>query len=103
MMLSCFDYTIVHIKGEDTCWADLLSRWGARSEPTPKEYRKGQQSHLQLAALFRASLAPIHDHEYTWPDAAKIAHAKKVVTKKDHRKHKLKKSNGLLVTHNGTV
>ena len=68
MLLSNFEYKIVHISGEDNCWADLLSRWGsARSHPAA-----GEVGHLRLAALLQAPLAPNRDADLTWPTRTDI-------------------------------
>lgn len=54
LTLAMFTYNIVHIKGEDNCWADLLSR---RGTPCAHVFQ-AEQKHLCIAALFRAPVAP---------------------------------------------
>jgi len=53
LILSMYEYTIVHIKGEENCWADLLSRWAKRTPPVSE----GEKEHRRIAALLRAPLA----------------------------------------------
>jgi len=68
LILSMFEYTIVHIKGEENCWADLLSRWAKRTPPVSE----GEKEHRRIAALLRAPLAraplaPDMDPSFSWP------------------------------------
>lgn len=53
-----------HITGEDNCWVDLLSRWGAK-------HSKQESSlfvQMSLSSLFTAPVAPELDPEFTWPN-----------------------------------
>ena len=48
MFLRSFSYEIFHIIGEDNCWSDMLSRWGASN----------QERSPPLAQARRSSTAP---------------------------------------------
>ena len=99
MLLSNFEYTIVHIKGEDNCWADLLSRWGAkdtRSEASKNRERK----HMKLAALLRAPVAPELDPDLTWPSFEDIVAAQQFAANDYVRKQQNAASDSA-VLHDG--
>ena len=61
MQLSAFRYKINHISGDDSCWADFLSRWGGAT---------GGIIHGKLGALFHARIALDFDPDFTWPKPA---------------------------------
>ena len=55
-----FQYIIIHIKVEDNCWADLLSRCGSeKSEPTAAQIK-----HFGVAALFHDLVTPENDRDF---------------------------------------
>lgn len=98
MFLSNFEYTIIHISGENICWADLLSRWGsAKSSSDAKE------RHFRLSALLRAPLAPETKPDFSWPTVRDIAAAQKIVTTEEHSRLELKGDNGVLRMPSGAV
>ncbi|KAE8999859.1 hypothetical protein PR001_g18944 [Phytophthora rubi] len=66
--LSCFNYEIEHVSGEENVWGDLLSRWGApRDDPPP--------STLQLRQLAVVDqVAPLQQPDFEWPTPTEIRH-----------------------------
>lgn len=73
LLLSSFRYTIVHITGEDNCWADLLSRWGA----TPIHTHT-----LTVSALLSVPVAPDLDPDFTWPSSHGIRQSQQAAFEK---------------------
>ncbi|OWZ21848.1 hypothetical protein PHMEG_0003542 [Phytophthora megakarya] len=65
MTLSSFNYEIEHIRGEDSAWGDLLSRWDAStvSQVTARMHR--------LAIIDQVS--PLVSADLEWPSYAEIA------------------------------
>ncbi|GMF28513.1 unnamed protein product [Phytophthora fragariaefolia] len=59
MSLTCFQYEIEHIRGEDNVWGDLLSRWGA-----PLDASRSARMH-QLAIIDQVS--PLQNSTFEWP------------------------------------
>lgn len=57
--MSIYNYTCVHISGEDNVWADLLGRWSA-----PKTIRRL----IHLPVLPSSS-----SEEFVWPSRSEIA------------------------------
>ena len=78
MKLSQYQYIIVHISGEDNCWADLLSRWGITVDATTQSSQ--EHKHMRIAALLVAPLAPEQDPDFTWPTVKDIVSAQQHVT-----------------------
>lgn len=98
-ILSMFQYTIIHIKGEDNCWADLLSRWGSeKSEPTT-----AQVEHLRVAALFHAPVAPQHDPDFSWPSLAENTATQRSADEEQRENQTLHEEDGLYKTDKDQV
>jgi RNase H-like domain found in reverse transcriptase/Integrase zinc binding domain len=66
LKLSRFRYTVVYIPGEDNCWEDMMSRWGA-SDPDPAF---DSPPFVRISALFTAPAAPDLDPDFEWPKAS---------------------------------
>jgi Integrase core domain/Integrase zinc binding domain/Chromo (CHRromatin Organisation MOdifier) domain len=67
----------VHIPGEENCWADLLSRWGASDPLQPRS----SQFPVRISALFRAPVAPELDADFTWPSPTELYEAQQLALK----------------------
>ena len=101
MTLAQYNYKIVHISGEDNCWADLLSRWGASSNGTilsPHDYK-----HMRIASLMVAPLAPDQDPDFTWPKLTDIVSSQQSVTEAEKEKFRLMEHDELVTTPSGKL
>ena len=91
MTLANFKYTIVHIRGEDNVWADLLSRWGVHRPSKP-----AAPTNCALSTLFRAPIAPSLDPALDqWPTIDAISKIQDEALAKDGPRPKLKKKDGV--------
>ena len=99
MILAQYQYTIIHISGEQNCWADLLSRWGA-TEPRNKDAEK---EHMRVASLCRAPLSPEYDPDFTWPNKEDFLASQAAVDDAEKLTNVLSIQDGLLKTNSGAI
>lgn len=64
-LLSNFEYSIVHIGGEDNCWADRLSRWGPSAKSD--NLSMGKTQHFRLSKLFSSHISISLDPDFKSP------------------------------------
>ncbi|KAJ8577220.1 hypothetical protein ON010_g1985 [Phytophthora cinnamomi] len=69
MSLTCFQYEIENIRGEDNVWGDLLSRWGAPLGASRSVRMR------QLAIIDQVS--PLQNSEFEWPTYEDIVRLQK--------------------------
>ena len=93
LKLSSFRYTIVHISGEENCWADLLSRWAFPLQPPAR----------RISALLRAPLAPDLDPEFRWPSPREFKEAQEVAISEGREKPLGTLVSGLYKDMDGSV
>ena len=91
MILSAYNYVIVHIPGADNVWADILTRWGSTTIPEGERIP-------HISALLQAPLAPTLDPDFTWPRPIDIHRAQDECVKLGHEQPPDKLEN-TLYTH----
>ncbi|KAF1328445.1 hypothetical protein FI667_g6871, partial [Globisporangium splendens] len=88
MRLTGYNYSIVHIPGENNVWADIVSRWGR----TPENQSSVKKIlHVQTRRAVQAStLRPLEDGEFVWPSLADIEASQRRHVKTLARTHAIK-------------
>ena len=99
MQLAGFRYTIMHIPGEENCWADLLSRRGS----APVHPEMANITRATLSSLFVAPVAPELDPEFIWPKAGDILDAQRHSLQQDNETAPVRQHRGLHVNEQGLV
>jgi RNase H-like domain found in reverse transcriptase/Integrase core domain/Reverse transcriptase (RNA-dependent DNA polymerase)/Chromo (CHRromatin Organisation MOdifier) domain len=95
LKLCSFNYTIEHISGDDNCWADLLSRWGAPNLLSAR-------SSMRILAI--AKNAPNTNDRVSWPASADIKCSQlNAINSGEQPSEPTKSKNGILFKAHGAA